>query len=42
VVELQARLAEPLDLGCPCIVVDTTDGYRPPVDEIAAEIVRVR
>ena len=38
VVGLNARLAEPLDLGCPCIVVDTADGYAPSIAEIAAVI----
>jgi hypothetical protein len=38
--ELQAQLLEPLDLGCPCILVDTTDGFEPGVEEIAAEILR--
>lgn len=42
VVELDARLVEPLDLDCACIVVDTTHGYRPSVDDVAAEILRVR
>lgn len=27
---------DPVDLGCPCLVVDTEDGYRPPLDEITA------
>ena len=38
--ELQPQLLEPLDLGCPCILVDTTDGFEPGVEEIAAEILR--
>jgi predicted kinase len=40
VLQLQAQLFEPLDLGCPCVVVDTTNGYVPAIDEIAAEISR--
>ena len=38
--ELQAQLLEPLDLGCPSLVVDTTDGFVPAIEEIAAEIPR--
>ena len=38
--ELQTQLFEPLDLGCPCLVVDTTDGSTPSIDEIAVEISR--
>jgi predicted kinase len=38
--ELQEQLFEPLDLGCPCVVVDTTEGFSPQVEEIAAEISR--
>lgn len=37
---LQAQVFEPLDLGCPCILVDTTDGYVPPIDDVATEIAR--
>ena len=36
--ELNAQLYEPLDLGCPRIIVDTTDGFAPGIEEIAAEI----
>jgi predicted kinase len=42
VADLQARLVEPLDLGCRCIVVDTTDGYSPSIEEIVSELVRGR
>jgi predicted kinase len=38
VVELNAQLSQPLALGYRCIVVDTTDGYTPSVDAIAAQI----
>lgn len=38
VAELNAQLDEPLDLGCACIVVDTTDGYVPSIGTIVAEI----
>ena len=39
--ELQAQLLEPLDLGCPRILVDTTNGFEPGVEEIADEISRL-
>jgi predicted kinase len=38
VVRLQHDMHEPLDLGCPHIVVDTTNGCDPTIDEIVAEI----
>jgi predicted kinase len=38
--DLQSQLFEPLDLGCPCILVDTTDGFVPDIEQIAAEIER--
>lgn len=31
---------EPLDLGCPAVLVDTTDGYNPPVESVVDAIVR--
>jgi RNase adaptor protein for sRNA GlmZ degradation len=31
---LQGELTEPLDFGCESIVVDTTDGWTPSVDEV--------
>jgi predicted kinase len=37
---LQAQLGEPLDLGCPCIRIDTTAGFAPSIPEVAAEITR--
>jgi AAA domain len=38
VVELQSELAEPLAFGCPCIVVDTDDGYEPTLQAIVSRI----
>jgi hypothetical protein len=38
VLRLQAELSDPLELGCPTIVVDTTDGYRPGVDRMISQI----
>jgi hypothetical protein len=35
---LQGSLTEPIDLGCRTLVVDTEDGYEPPLDGIKAEI----
>ncbi len=35
---LQHELSDPLDFGCPTIVVSTADGYRPSLTEIAAAI----
>ena len=35
---LDAELVEPLDFGCPTIVVRTDDGYDPPLQEIVATI----
>jgi predicted kinase len=40
VAALAAVLVEPLDLGCPWIVVDTTDGYVPSIEEVVTELVR--
>ena len=34
------KTAQPLDLGCPSLTVDTTAGYEPRVDEIVVAIVR--
>jgi hypothetical protein len=34
----EQELYEPLDFGCPTIVVDTTDGYSPQVLDIVAKI----
>lgn len=36
--QLQLDLAEPLDFGCPTIVVSTLNGCRPTVNDIAATI----
>jgi predicted kinase len=36
--DLEARIFEPLDLGCPSIVVDTTHGYDPPLDRLTERI----
>jgi Zeta toxin len=36
--QLQAQLAEPLELSCHTIVVDTDDGYAPTLDAVTAEI----
>jgi predicted kinase len=33
------QTALPLDLGCPAVVVDTTSGYEPPLDEIIGVLV---
>jgi predicted kinase len=38
VTRLQAALQEPVDFGCPSIVVDTTDGYEPTLNEITDAI----
>ena len=35
---LQQELAEPLDFGCPTMVVSTLNGHRPTVNDIAAII----
>ncbi len=35
---LELELLQPLDFGCPVFVVDTDDGYRPTLDELATEI----
>jgi hypothetical protein len=35
---LQSELRQPLDLGCPLIVVDTDDGYEPPLETITRQI----
>lgn len=32
------QTVDPLELGCPCIEVDTTDAYNPTLNEIAARI----
>ncbi len=34
--KLQEELVDPLDFRCPTITVDTTDGYRPGLESIAA------
>jgi predicted kinase len=36
--QLQADLAEPLDMSCHTIVVETDDGYAPTLDAVTAEI----
>jgi predicted kinase len=36
--ELQSELFEPLDFACPCILVDTGDGYSPPLEHVVARI----
>ena len=38
VLALQESLAEPMDLGCRTLVVDTEDGYEPSIDGIEEEI----
>jgi hypothetical protein len=40
VIPLCRDLDQPLDLGCPCIVVETDDGYDPSLDELVATVVR--
>jgi hypothetical protein len=35
---LESELLQPLDFACPVFVVDTDDGYRPTLDELATEI----
>jgi predicted kinase len=37
---LQDRLHDPVHLDCPCIVVDTVDGYSPSLDTITENIER--
>jgi hypothetical protein len=36
--KLQDELFEPLDFGCPTILVDTSDGHSPDVNEIVSRI----
>jgi hypothetical protein len=38
VVKLQSELSEPLAFGCPCIVVDTDDGYEPTLQTIVSRV----
>jgi Zeta toxin len=38
VTHLNQGLREPLDFGCPVLVVDTDDGYRPALEELVAAI----
>ena len=38
---VNASTYEPLDLGCPAVLVDTTDGYDPDLETIVDEIVRM-
>ena len=38
VLALQESLADPMDLGCRTLVVDTEDGYEPSVDGVEEEI----
>ena len=38
VARLNEELREPLDFGCPVLVVDTDDGYRPSLEDLAAKI----
>lgn len=40
VTSLCKDLATPVELGCPCLVVDTDEGYDLPIAEIVASIVR--
>src|ERR1700722_5233879 len=35
---LNEELHEPLDFGCPVVIVDTDDGYRPSLEILGAEI----
>ncbi len=35
---LNDELDEPLDFGCPVLIVDTDDGYRPSLDLLVSEI----
>jgi hypothetical protein len=35
---LESALLRPLDFGCPVFVVDTDEGYRPSLNELAAKI----
>jgi hypothetical protein len=35
---LQSELADPLDFGCPCMLVDTDDGYGPALPRVIAQI----
>jgi hypothetical protein len=37
-VELQSELSEPLAFGCPCIVVNSDDGYRPALQSVVTQI----
>jgi hypothetical protein len=36
--QLDRELVEPLDFGCPVIVVRTDDGYEPPLEEVVSTI----
>lgn len=35
---LDEELTEPLDFGCPVLIVDTDNGYRPSLETLVAEI----
>ena len=35
---LNEELAKPLDFGCPVLIVDTDDGYRPSLEILVSEI----
>jgi hypothetical protein len=39
VTELAADLQEPVALGCPTFVVDTTDGYQPSIDDLVERLI---
>lgn len=38
VARLNEELGEPLDFGCPVLIVETDDGYRPSLKDLAAKI----
>jgi predicted kinase len=39
--QLQVEVFEPLELGWPCVLVDTTDGYIPSLEYLVGEITRL-
>jgi predicted kinase len=40
IVELNESLQEPLDLDCRCFVVNTDDGYKPSLEDLAEAIIK--
>lgn len=38
VLELEKSLVDPIDLGCPILIVDTSDGYRPTLSQLEDQL----